>query len=68
VSHGTRGVTVRYADLLGMVVETDGARVLQGRDGFRVRVHAADWDHGVQAVAAIESAVPAELVVRIAAA
>jgi hypothetical protein len=66
IDHGTRGVTVRYEHLLGMVVETDGARILHGRDGFRVRVHAADWDHGIQAVAAIDSAVPPELIVRIA--
>jgi hypothetical protein len=67
IDHGPRrGITVRYADLVGLTIESDGARVLHGGDGFRVRVHAGDWDHGVQAVAAIESAVPPELVVRLA--
>lgn len=63
---GKRFVTVRYADLVGMVVETDGGRLLFGRDGFRVRVHPADWEHGVQAIASIESAVPEQLVIRVA--
>jgi hypothetical protein len=67
IDQAQRGVTVRYADLVGMVIDSDGARMLHGRDGFRVRVRAADWDHGVQAVAAIDSAVPPELVVRMAA-
>jgi hypothetical protein len=67
IDQGQRAVTVRYAELVGMVIDADGARILHGRDGFRVRVHAADWDHGTQAVAAIDSAVPADLVVRIAA-
>ena len=59
-----RALTVRYADAVGLVIELDGTRVLYGRDGFRVRIHATVWVHGVQAVAAIDSAMPPERVVR----
>jgi hypothetical protein len=61
-------VTVRFADCIGVVIESDGARWIYGRDGFRVRVHVADWKDGAKAVAAIDTAVPPELVVRVASA
>jgi len=57
--------TVRYSDCVGMLIDTDGARILNGRDGFRVIVRASEWKGGAAAVAAVDQAVPASLVVRL---
>jgi hypothetical protein len=60
-----RPVTVRYRDVVGLVVEADGTRWLFGRDGFRVIVNPAAWKHGAEAAAAVDRNVPAELTIRL---
>jgi hypothetical protein len=58
------GLTVRYADCVGLVVEGP-LRTLYGGDGFVVRVHADYWRGGQAVVREIDAAVPASRVVRI---
>jgi hypothetical protein len=60
-----QALTVRFADCVGLVIDTDGARVLHGRDGFRVVVRASEWKNGEAAVAAVDQAVRPELVIRL---
>jgi len=60
-----RPATVRYEDCVGMLVATDGGRWLYGRDGFRVIVKASEWKRGGAAVAAVDAAIPSDLVIRL---
>ncbi|MQA33856.1 insulinase family protein [Modestobacter roseus] len=54
-------VTVRWADVVGLVrVDPDTSRV-HGRDGFALPVVASDWRDGAEAEALVRAAVPAEL-------
>jgi hypothetical protein len=63
---GTGNVrTVRYDDCVGLLIDQDGARVVNGRDGFRVVVRASEWKRGDAAVAAVDRAIPEALVIRL---
>ena len=55
-------MTVRYRDCVAVVHDSDVRRELFGRDGFRVRVDATIWKDGSAVVAAIDAALPRELV------
>lgn len=57
-----RALTVRFEDCVGVLAGPNGVRVVWGRDGFTVRVAAADWRGGPDAVARIDAAIPASLV------
>ena len=57
-----RSLTVRFDDCVGVLAGSNGVRVLWGRDGFSVRVVPADWRGGPDAVARIDAAIPANLV------
>lgn len=59
-------VSVLFKDVVGLVIDPEGARVVYGRDGFRVVVRASEWKNGARAVAAVDAAVPPDLVVRLA--
>jgi hypothetical protein len=62
VASPTEWVTVRYRDCVAVVHDSDVRRELFGRDGFRVRVDATLWKDGPAVVAAIDAALPRELV------
>jgi hypothetical protein len=55
-------LTVRYADCVACIHLEPESRMLLGRDGHRVVVRAEAWKDGAAAVAAIDAAVPPELV------
>jgi hypothetical protein len=54
-----RPTTVRFEDCVGVLAET-GRRMLFGRDGFAVRVDAAEWYYGTAAISQIDKHVPAD--------
>lgn len=54
--------TVRFQDLEGMYAYADGARMLVRRDGWFITVEPKLWNDGERAVAAIDAAVPQQLV------
>lgn len=56
-------LTVRYANCVGVVADPGPVRILYGSDGFTVRVAAADWRDGHEAVRRIDAGVPPSLVV-----
>jgi predicted Zn-dependent peptidase len=56
--HEGDAVTVRWSDTVGALWWGDGARVVLGRDGFRVVVVPADWENGAAAVARIDALAP----------
>lgn len=58
-----QALTVRYANCVGVVADPGPVRVLYGADGFTVRVAAADWQDGHEAVRRIDAGVPPALVV-----
>ena len=58
-----QALTVRFADCVGVVADPGPVRVLYGGDGFTVRVAAADWQNGLDAVARIDRSMPDGLVV-----
>ena len=63
-SHNAEPVTVLFRDVAAIVHERDGSRTLLGRDTTRLVVDPEDWRKGKGVVAAIDAAVPDELVVR----
>jgi hypothetical protein len=56
-------VTVRWADVVAVSHDAPDARLVFGSDGFTVGVAAPAWRDGPDAVAAVDAAIPAELVV-----
>ena len=56
-------LTVRYADCAAVVRYTDDALTLYATNGASIDVVAAEWRDGTDALAAIEAAVPPELVI-----
>ena len=54
-------VTVRWADVVGLIRRGPGETLLLGRDGFSVPVASGDWRDGDEALALVEGAVPREL-------
>lgn len=58
-----QALTVRYATCIGVVADPGPSRVLYGADGFTVRVAAADWRDGHEAVRRIDAGVPPSIVV-----
>ncbi|RYJ04847.1 MAG: insulinase family protein, partial [Actinomycetales bacterium] len=59
-------ITVEYAQCAACLAWPDGRRTLFGRDGFTLSVEPTLVEHGTEVVAAIDAAVPAQLVVRMA--
>ncbi len=55
-------LTVRWQDVVAAVHEAPDVRTVWGADGFRVVVAGPAWKDGGAAVAAVDSAVPADLV------
>jgi len=58
-----QAVTVRIDSCVAYVHLDDDRRELRGRDGFQVRVAAAEWQGGADLVRRLDAAVPASLVV-----
>jgi zinc protease len=56
-------LTVRYRDCVAYSHVKGDAREICGADGFRVRIVPTEWENGMDAVRAIDAAVPPELVV-----
>jgi hypothetical protein len=56
-------LTVRYDECVAARHWDGDVRELWGADGFRVRILPAEWQDGLEAVRAIDAAVPAEVVV-----
>ncbi len=52
-----QALTVRYASCVGVVADPGPVRILYGADGFTVRVAAADWHDGQEAVRRIDASV-----------
>lgn len=55
-------LTVRWTDVVAVVHETPDVRTIWGADGFRVVVAGPAWRDGAAAVAAVDAAVPAEVI------
>jgi hypothetical protein len=53
-----RGLTLRYAELAGLLVHADGGRQLIHLDGYSMKIEPTLWRDGRQAVALIDSFVP----------
>jgi Peptidase M16 inactive domain len=62
VSEG-RTVTIRFSDVVAMQKYADGARVLYGRDGFRLAVEPSFYPLDQKAQEAIDVAVPPDKVI-----
>ena len=58
-----RMVTIRYADCAALHTWTNGDRVLQGRDGFQLRIQPAEWQDGEGVVAEIDRHIDPEMVI-----
>lgn len=57
----SRRITVRYADVAGMVRTGPQEWLLFGRDGFTIPLTASDWRDGKEALAAVRAAVRDDL-------
>jgi predicted Zn-dependent peptidase len=55
-------LTVRWKDVVAVIHESPSARIVIGADGFQVGVAGEAWRHGMDVVAAIDAAIPAEVV------
>lgn len=64
VSVGDFRTAARFDECVALLRHPDGTRTLLSEDGFFVVVDPSSWRKGSEAVAAVEAAVPAELVVR----
>ncbi len=62
LSASRQPLTVRFAEAVACTHPTEFERILWGRDGFRVHVAAPLWDGGMDVLAAIDQAIPPELV------
>ena len=56
-------LTVRFADCVAYRHWQDDIRELRGADGFRIRIQPTEWHQGVEAVRALDAAIPPEVVV-----